>query len=72
MLSNNNISPNTIDIANGNNESWGKIIMICIDMLWQVHKIVDLSSSPDREAMWYLEVIEAYKLFYQPLVEDFI
>ncbi|KAF1896805.1 hypothetical protein Lal_00034506 [Lupinus albus] len=37
----------------------------------KVHKIVDLSSSPDREAMWYLEVIEAYKLFYQPLVEEF-
>ncbi|MED6155464.1 hypothetical protein PIB30_005668 [Stylosanthes scabra] len=38
----------------------------------KVHKIVDLSSWPDREAMWYLEVMEAYKLFYQPLVEDFI
>ncbi|KAK7262221.1 hypothetical protein RJT34_29784 [Clitoria ternatea] len=39
--------------------------------LIKVHKIVDLSSSPDREGMWYLEVIEAYKLFYQPLVEEF-
>ncbi|KAK7404814.1 hypothetical protein VNO78_05786 [Psophocarpus tetragonolobus] len=38
----------------------------------KIHKIVDLSSSPDREAMWYLEVIEAYKLFYQPLVEEFM
>ncbi|XP_050213569.1 uncharacterized protein LOC126664974 [Mercurialis annua] len=38
----------------------------------KVHKIVDLSSSPDREAMWYLEVMEAYKLFYQPLIEDFM
>ncbi|XP_027911212.1 recQ-mediated genome instability protein 2 [Vigna unguiculata] len=37
----------------------------------KIHKIVDLSSSPDREAMWYLEVIEAYKMFYQPLVEEF-
>ncbi|KAK7312621.1 hypothetical protein VNO77_36609 [Canavalia gladiata] len=37
----------------------------------KVHKIVDLSSAPDREAMWYLEVMEAYKLFYQPLVEEF-
>ncbi|XP_020215185.1 recQ-mediated genome instability protein 2 [Cajanus cajan] len=37
----------------------------------KVHKIVDLSSSPDRDAMWYLEVVEAYKLFYQPLVEEF-
>ncbi|KAL2328522.1 hypothetical protein Fmac_021949 [Flemingia macrophylla] len=37
----------------------------------KVHKIVDLSSSPDREAMWYLEVVEAYKLFYQSLVEEF-
>ncbi|KAI4322353.1 hypothetical protein L6164_022057 [Bauhinia variegata] len=34
----------------------------------KVHKIVDLSSFPDREAMWYLEVIEAYKMFYQPLI----
>lgn len=38
----------------------------------KVHKIVELSASPDRESMWYLEVMEAYKLFYQPLVEDFI
>ncbi|XP_044482405.1 uncharacterized protein LOC123208864 [Mangifera indica] len=38
----------------------------------KVHKIVDLSAFPDREAMWYLEVMEAYKLFYQPLIEDFI
>ncbi|XP_065865493.1 uncharacterized protein [Euphorbia lathyris] len=38
----------------------------------KVHKMVDLSSSPDREAMWYLEVLEAYKLFYQPLIEDFL
>lgn len=30
----------------------------------QVHKIVDLSPYPDREAMWHLEVIEACKLFY--------
>ncbi|KAF3333027.1 hypothetical protein FCM35_KLT02604 [Carex littledalei] len=29
-----------------------------------VQKIVDLSSHPDREAMWYLEVVEAHKLFY--------
>ncbi|GAV76723.1 hypothetical protein CFOL_v3_20196 [Cephalotus follicularis] len=34
----------------------------------KVHKIVDLSAFPDREAMWYLEVMEAYKLFYQPLI----
>ncbi|KAL3518474.1 hypothetical protein ACH5RR_021063 [Cinchona calisaya] len=31
----------------------------------KVHKIVDLSAFPDREAMWYLEVMEAFKLFYQ-------
>ncbi|OMO65547.1 Nucleic acid-binding protein [Corchorus olitorius] len=37
----------------------------------KVHKIVDLSQFPDREAMWYLEVLEAYKLFYQPLIEEF-
>ncbi|KAL4560818.1 hypothetical protein LXL04_032972 [Taraxacum kok-saghyz] len=35
-----------------------------------VHKIVDLSDFPHREAMWYLEVLEAYKLFYQPLIQD--
>lgn len=34
----------------------------------KVHKIVDLSSSPDREAMWNLEVIEAYNLFYASAV----
>ncbi|KAK1426250.1 hypothetical protein QVD17_14920 [Tagetes erecta] len=38
--------------------------------LIKVHKIVDLSAFPHREAMWYLEVLEAYKLFYQPLIED--
>ncbi|XP_020393712.1 uncharacterized protein [Zea mays] len=32
----------------------------------QVHKMVDLSSQPDREAMWYMEVAEAYSLFYLP------
>ncbi|OAY66292.1 hypothetical protein ACMD2_06364 [Ananas comosus] len=32
--------------------------------LIKVHKIVDLSPYPDREAMWHLEVIEACKLFY--------
>ncbi|XP_026661662.2 uncharacterized protein LOC103710189 isoform X5 [Phoenix dactylifera] len=35
----------------------------------RVHKIVDLSGYPDREAMWHFEVIEAYKLFYVPSVE---
>ncbi|XP_062107759.1 uncharacterized protein LOC133818740 isoform X2 [Humulus lupulus] len=38
----------------------------------KVHKMVDLSAFPDREAMWYLEVIEAYKLFYEPLIDDFV
>ncbi|KAJ0872324.1 putative recQ-mediated genome instability protein [Helianthus annuus] len=38
--------------------------------LIKVHKIVDLSAFPHREAMWYLEVMEAYKLFYKPLIED--
>ncbi|XP_026661660.2 uncharacterized protein LOC103710189 isoform X2 [Phoenix dactylifera] len=37
--------------------------------LIKVHKIVDLSGYPDREAMWHFEVIEAYKLFYVPSVE---
>ncbi|GJM96213.1 hypothetical protein PR202_ga13029 [Eleusine coracana subsp. coracana] len=32
----------------------------------KVHKIVDLSSQPHREAMWYMEVAEAYNLFYLP------
>ncbi|XP_037422447.1 uncharacterized protein LOC119287055 [Triticum dicoccoides] len=31
----------------------------------KVHKIVDLSTQPDREAMWYMEVAEAYNLFYE-------
>ncbi|OWM68956.1 hypothetical protein CDL15_Pgr025143 [Punica granatum] len=35
----------------------------------KVHKMVDLSAFPDREAMWYLEVLEAYRLFYRPLIE---
>ena len=34
--------------------------------LVQVHKMVDLSDQPDREAMWYMEVAEAYNLFYLP------
>lgn len=38
--------------------------------LIRVHKMVDLSGSPDREAMWYLEVIEAYKLFYDLSFEE--
>ncbi|KAI5666501.1 hypothetical protein M9H77_16354 [Catharanthus roseus] len=33
----------------------------------KVHKIVDLSPFPDRESMWYLEVMEVFKRFYQPL-----
>nr|GLL43158.1 hypothetical protein Itr_chr12CG29480 [Ipomoea trifida] len=37
----------------------------------KVHKIVDLSPVPDREAMWYLEVVEAFRLFYQPLIEEY-
>ncbi|CAN6317236.1 unnamed protein product [Urochloa humidicola] len=32
----------------------------------KVHKIVDLSDQPDREAIWYMEVAEAYNLFYLP------
>ncbi|XP_064938650.1 uncharacterized protein LOC135592875 isoform X1 [Musa acuminata AAA Group] len=32
----------------------------------RVHKMVDLSQHPDREAMWHLEVMEAHKLFYLP------
>ncbi|KAJ8650999.1 hypothetical protein MRB53_004022 [Persea americana] len=44
------------------------VLVIRVDdpPLIKVHKIVDLSSCPDREAMWHLEVIEAYKLFYLP------
>ncbi|CAN6298244.1 unnamed protein product [Urochloa humidicola] len=32
----------------------------------KVHKIVDLSDQPDREAIWYMEVAEAYNFFYLP------
>uniref|UniRef100_A0A1J3DR99 RecQ-mediated genome instability protein 2 n=1 Tax=Noccaea caerulescens TaxID=107243 RepID=A0A1J3DR99_NOCCA len=39
--------------------------------LIKVHKMVDLSGSPDREAMWYLEVMDAYRLFYEPLIQEF-
>ncbi|KAJ4915116.1 Uncharacterized protein Rs2_00666 [Raphanus sativus] len=39
--------------------------------LLKVHKMVDLSGSPDREAMWYLEVMDAYRLFYEPLIQEF-
>ncbi|XP_057781897.1 uncharacterized protein LOC131000139 isoform X1 [Salvia miltiorrhiza] len=38
--------------------------------LIKVHKIVDLSPFPDRESMWYLEVMEAFKLFYEPLFQE--
>ncbi|KAL9244568.1 hypothetical protein vseg_018335 [Gypsophila vaccaria] len=38
--------------------------------LIKIHKIVDLSAFPDREAMWYLEVIEAYRMFYKPFLEE--
>ncbi|RCV41465.1 hypothetical protein SEVIR_9G136600v4 [Setaria viridis] len=34
----------------------------------KVHKMVDLSAQPDREAMWYMEVAEAYNLFYEPFL----
>ncbi|XP_073046177.1 phosphomevalonate kinase, peroxisomal-like [Primulina eburnea] len=34
-----------------------------------VHKLVDLSAFPDRESMWYLEVMEAFELFYQPMFQ---
>ncbi|XP_010488813.1 PREDICTED: recQ-mediated genome instability protein 2-like [Camelina sativa] len=39
--------------------------------LLKVHKMVELSGSPDREAMWYLEVMDAYRLFYEPLIQEF-
>ncbi|XP_062209391.1 uncharacterized protein LOC133911201 [Phragmites australis] len=32
----------------------------------KVHKIVDLSAQPNRDAMWYMEVAEAYNFFYLP------
>ncbi|KAI3990387.1 hypothetical protein MKX01_021322 [Papaver californicum] len=38
--------------------------------LIRVHKMVDLSGSPDRGSMWYLEVNEAYKLFYDFSFEE--
>lgn len=33
-----------------------------------VHKIVDLSANPDRDAFWRLEVAEIHKLFYDKLM----
>ncbi|CAA3020646.1 Hypothetical predicted protein [Olea europaea subsp. europaea] len=36
----------------------------------KVHKMVDLSPFPDRESMWYLEVIEVFKMFYQPIFQE--
>jgi len=33
-----------------------------------VHKIVDLSSNPDRDTFWRLEVAEVHKLFYDKLM----
>ncbi|CAN8294995.1 unnamed protein product [Cochlearia groenlandica] len=39
--------------------------------LLKVHKMVDLSGSPDRESMWYLEVMDAYRRFYEPLIQEF-
>lgn len=36
----------------------------------KVHKLVDLSKFPDRETMWYLEVIEAYEMFYKSLMKE--
>ena len=49
----------------------GYVVRTSEPLIIKVHKSVDLSSFPDREAMWYLEVIEAYKLFYQSLIEEF-
>ncbi|KAE8794296.1 pirin-like protein [Hordeum vulgare] len=36
-----------------------------ITYMLDVHKIVDLSTQLDREAMWYMEVAEAYNFFYK-------
>eukprot|EP00250_Pteridium_aquilinum_P012280 c20619_g1_i1 orf=66-482(+) len=47
----------------------GAYIIINGNSMLKVHKIVDLSSSPDREAMWNMEVIEAYNLFYAKSVQ---
>lgn len=47
--------------------------MLILNRLWpdsQVHKIVDLSPFPDRESMWYLEVVEAFKFFYEALIQE--
>ncbi|XP_047313257.1 uncharacterized protein LOC124916566 [Impatiens glandulifera] len=45
---------------------------ICEDELpmIKIHKMVDLSPYPDRESIWYLEVMEAHKLFYQAFLEE--
>ncbi|BBN14409.1 RecQ-mediated genome instability protein 2 [Marchantia polymorpha subsp. ruderalis] len=34
----------------------------------EVHKIVDLSASPDREALWHLELAESHQKFYDSLL----
>ncbi|CAM6123561.1 unnamed protein product [Calypogeia fissa] len=34
----------------------------------EVHKIVDLTSQPVREAAWHLEVAEAHEMFYDHLM----
>nr|GEV45263.1 RecQ-mediated genome instability protein 2 [Tanacetum cinerariifolium] len=47
------------------------LFVLCVVCLsFKVHKIVDLSAFPHREAMWYLEVLEAYMLFYQSSIEE--
>ncbi|KAL3681278.1 hypothetical protein R1sor_024234 [Riccia sorocarpa] len=34
----------------------------------EVHKIVDLSACPDREALWHLELLECHEKFYKELL----
>ncbi|XP_024540864.1 uncharacterized protein LOC9649596 isoform X3 [Selaginella moellendorffii] len=35
-----------------------------------VHKLVDLSSSPNAESFWSFEVIEAYHMFYKSQMDE--
>ncbi|KAE8788959.1 pirin-like protein [Hordeum vulgare] len=42
-----------------------------VTYMLDVHKIVDLSTQLDREAMWYMEVAEAYNFFYKANASGF-
>ncbi|EFJ18777.1 hypothetical protein SELMODRAFT_112012 [Selaginella moellendorffii] len=45
-------------------------IDIDLNFVFQVHKLVDLSSSPNAESFWSFEVIEAYHMFYKSQMDE--